>query len=252
MEEHIDIVKKVLKILNDNKLLVQIKKCWFHQTKVEYLGVIILKDSVKVDPIKVKGVIDWPEPKDKWEIYQSLGFCNFYQQFIRGFAQLAKSLIELTGKKAWKWSEEERRAFAKLKKFLTSTPTLAIPNSEYKLWIEINTLGYAIGEILTQQQPDESWKPILFLFQALNETKRNYEIYDQELLAIIIEIRHWRQYLLGRNEFKVWTNHKNLEYFRSLQKLNCCQAHWLAKLQDYNFKLIYKPESTMKRADALL
>jgi len=78
MEEHVDIIKKVLKILNNNKLLVQTKKCQFHQIKVEYLGVIISKDSVEVDPIKVKGVIDWPEPKDKREIHQFLGFCNFY------------------------------------------------------------------------------------------------------------------------------------------------------------------------------
>jgi len=65
IEEYVSIIKKVLKILNDNKLLVQTKKCWFYQTKVEYLRVIILKDSIEVDPIKVKGVIDWPEPKDK-------------------------------------------------------------------------------------------------------------------------------------------------------------------------------------------
>jgi len=102
MKEHVDIVKKVLKILNNNKLLVQTKKYWFHQTKVEYLGVIISKDSVEVDPIKVKEVVDWPEPKDKQEIYQFLGFCNFYRRFIRGFAQLAKPLTELTGKKTWK------------------------------------------------------------------------------------------------------------------------------------------------------
>jgi len=44
--------------------------------------------------------------------------------------------------------------------------------------MEINALGYAIRGILTQQQPDESWKPILFLSQALNEIERNYEIYD--------------------------------------------------------------------------
>jgi len=79
--------------------------------------------------------------------------------------------------------------------------------------MEVDALEYAIGEILTQQQPDELWKPISFLFQALNETERNYEIYDQELLAIMIGIRHWRQYLLGGNEFEVRTGHKNLEYF---------------------------------------
>jgi len=65
-----------------------------------------------------------------------------------------------------------------LKKSLTSTPTLAISNPECKLQMEVNASGYAIGGILTQQQPDKSWKPISFLSQALNETERNYEIYD--------------------------------------------------------------------------
>jgi len=55
----------VLKILKDNKLSVQTKKCLFYQKKIDYLGVIISKDSMEVDPAKIKGVTDWPEPSDK-------------------------------------------------------------------------------------------------------------------------------------------------------------------------------------------
>jgi len=68
IDEHRDIVKQVLQILADNKLLLYPKKCKFHQTKIDYLGVIISQDSVEVDPTKTKGVADWPEPCDKREV----------------------------------------------------------------------------------------------------------------------------------------------------------------------------------------
>ena len=59
IDKHRDIVKKVLQILANNKLLLHPKKCKFHQTKIEYLGVILLQDSIETDPTKTKGVAEW-------------------------------------------------------------------------------------------------------------------------------------------------------------------------------------------------
>jgi len=100
MDEHRSIVKQVLQILANNKLLLHPKKCKFHQTKIEYLEVILSQDSIETDPTKMKGVAQWPESQDKREVQQFLGFCNFYRWFIPGFAQVAKPLTELMGKKA--------------------------------------------------------------------------------------------------------------------------------------------------------
>ena len=68
LTEHRVIVRRVLRILNNNKLLVQTKKCQFYQTKIDYLGIIISKDSIEVDPEKIKRVTDWPKPRDKHKI----------------------------------------------------------------------------------------------------------------------------------------------------------------------------------------
>jgi len=68
MDEHRSIVKQVLQILADNKLLLHPKKCKFHQMKIEYLGVILSQDNVETDPTKTKGVAQWPEPRDKREV----------------------------------------------------------------------------------------------------------------------------------------------------------------------------------------
>ena len=57
--------------------------------------------------------------------------------------------------------------------------------------LETNASGYAIGGVLSQLQEDNSWRPIAYLSRAMNETKRNYEIYDQELLAIMEGLKQW-------------------------------------------------------------
>ena len=99
MEEHWDIVRRILQILANNKLPLHPKKCKFHQTRIEYLGVILLQDSIEADPTKTKGVAQWLELWDKREVQQFLGFYNFYHRFIPGFTQVAKLLMELTGKR---------------------------------------------------------------------------------------------------------------------------------------------------------
>ena len=89
-------MKQVLQILADNKLSLHPKKCKFHQTKIEYLGVILLQDSIEANPTKIEGVANWLEPRNRREVRQFLGFCNFYRRFIPGFAKVAKPLTELT------------------------------------------------------------------------------------------------------------------------------------------------------------
>jgi len=85
----------------------------------------------------------------------------------------------------------------------------------------------------------------------MNETKRNYKIYDQELLAIMEGLKQWRQYLIGSDQFEIWTDHKNLGYFKKPQKLNRCQAQWMTELQEYNFQLVHKPCNSQKKVDVL-
>ena len=68
--------------------------------------------------------------------------------------------------------------FEKLKKRMTTAPVLIVSDNKHKFQIEVNTSGYAIGGVLSQHQTDSSWQLIAFMFQALNEVERNYEIYD--------------------------------------------------------------------------
>jgi len=105
--------------------------------------------------------------------------------------------------------------FRELKKRFTEELVLAAYTSDYV------TVG-----VLSIEYENEQWRPVAYLSKSLNKTERNYKIHDKKILAVIRELENWRYLLKGiKFKFKVWTNHKNLEYFMKVQKLNRKQAH---------------------------
>ena len=99
---------------------------------------------------------------------------------------------------------------------------------------------------------DGLWRLVAFLSKSLNETERNYEIHDKEMLVIIRELEAWRHLLKGvQFKFEIWTDHKNLEYFIKVQKLNQRQARWALYLSQFDFTLKHVAGAKIGKADGL-
>jgi len=96
LEEHRRVTRRVMELLRKNNLFLKPEKCEFEKTEVEYLRVIISQNSVKMDPVKVAGVMEWPTLSNRKEVQSFLGFANFYRRFIQGFSHLAHPLFDLT------------------------------------------------------------------------------------------------------------------------------------------------------------
>ncbi len=250
-EEHRRITCEVLKVLQKNKLFLKVEKCEFETLETEYLRVIISEGSIRMDPVKITGIAGWPVPTKKVQLQLFLGFTNFYQCFIKGYSKVVKPMMQLTGNDPWKWGKAQQDAFEELKKLLAKEVVLAIPTEDGKFCIEADASEEAIGAVLSQEQ-DSKWHPVVFLSKSLTVMERNYEIYDKELLAIMLVLNEWRHYLMGAaQDFKIWTDHQNLQYFRKPQKLNRCQARWVTDLAEYHFSLHHKPGASNKKADLL-
>ena len=148
--------------------------------------------------------------------------------------------------------DKQERAFEELKKRFTEKPVLATPDLNKKMRIEVNASDYATGGVLSMEGEEELWKLVAFLSKSLNETERNYEIHDKEMLAIIRGLEAWR-HLLEEAQFKfeIWTDHKNLEYFMKVQKLNKRQAQWALYLSQFDFTLKHVPGMRMGKANRL-
>ncbi len=220
LKEHRQIVKRVLQRLRENKLFLKAEKCEFEVLETEYLGIIISENSIRMDPIKIAGIAEWPMPTKKRELQSFLGFTNFYQKFIKNYSKIVKALTALTGLAPWKWGSTQDQAFAELKKRMAEDVILAIPNKTDTFIVEADASEGAVGTVLSQKQ-NGKWRPVAFMSKSLSATERNYKIYNKELLAIMLALDEWHHYLMGTAvDVEIWTDHQNLQYFRKPQKLN--------------------------------
>ena len=104
----------------------------------------------------------------------------------------------------WEWTEKQERAFEELKRKFTQELVLVMLDLDKKMRLEVDASDYATGGVLSMEGEDGKWRPVAFLSKSLNETKRNYEIHDKKMLAIIRRLESWRHLLEGAQfKFKI-------------------------------------------------
>lgn len=244
---------RVVERLRNNDLYVKSEKCVFNVSEVEFLGMIVEHNRVSMDPVKLKGVLDWPVPTTVKQVRGFLGFGNFYRRFIDHYSDIVQLLVDLTKKdKVFKWTEDCQAVFEELKKRFTSASVLIMPDTTKPFVLECDASLMATAAVLRQQDINGDWHPVAYLSQSLLPAERNYEIYDQELLAIVRALESWRHYFHGGKEpLRILTDHKNLTYYWSPRRLNRRQAQWHLFLSQFDYKLHHCPGSQMVQSDAM-
>ena len=250
---HDKIVEEVLRRLEENNLYVKPEKCVWKVRKVPFLGVVMGEGRVEMEEEKVAGILRWPTPQYVRDVRKFLGLANYYRRFVKDFAKVALPMNKLTRKdEKWRWEEQQQKAFKRLKGIFTTRPVLATPDLDKEFRVEADTSNFATGGVLSVKCKADLWRPVAFISKALNETERNYEIHNKEMLGVIRCLEAWRHFLEGaRVKFEIWTDHKNLEYFMTSQNLNRRQARWALYLSRFDFMLKHVPGTKMGKADGL-
>ena len=134
----------------------------------------------------------------------------------------------------------------------TIKPVLVAPDLDKEFRVEADASNYATGGVLSIKCSDKMWRPVAFIFKSLSDTERNYKIHNKEMLAVVRCLEVWRHFLEeAAIKFEIWTDHKNLEYFMKVQKLNRRQTRWALYLSRFNFMLKHVLGSKMGKADSL-
>ncbi|TPX47565.1 hypothetical protein SeLEV6574_g02595, partial [Synchytrium endobioticum] len=251
--DHDHHLKDVLERLRRNKLTAKLEKCEFYKTTIEFCGFRISNGSVMMSATKIHAVSNWEAPKDIKALQSFLGFLNFYRRFIKDFSKIALPLTTLSKKdQPYLWSKECNQAFSSLKKFVTASPVLRIPDSSQPFIIDTDASDFALGAVLSQKD-DETGKlrPCAFRSEKLSGSELNYSINDKELLSIIKALQSWRHYVLGAPEITIRSDHKNLLYFTKKQHLSPRHARWAMILSEFTFKIQHIPGNANSCADAL-
>ena len=252
-ESHIEHVTKILEKLAEARLFVQLEKCKFHVTSVDFLGYVLSPDGVSMDMTKVASIESWPRPTTVKGIQAFLGFCNFYRIFIPDYSSLAAGLISLVKKDTpFVWGPVQESSFVSLKEQFVEGRVLLHFNPSKASHVFTDASDKAISGILNQHNQDNKLQPVAFFSRTLSPAEQNYDIFNKELLGIVASLKHWRIYLEGaQHKVTVYTDHNNLIPFTSTKELNRRQARWSETLAGYDFDIKHIPGTANSKADAL-
>jgi hypothetical protein len=243
-EDHLRDVAWVLEQLRKHSLFAKAEKSEFFKTEVSFLGFIISGREVKMDPKKLATVKDWPEPSSVKQVQAFLGFLNFYRRFIKGFSGIARPLLDTTLKErsvgSFQLTEDARAAFQQLKQTMLKAPVLRQFDPDRICTVHCDASGYAISGIVSQPDSDGLLHPVSFYSSSLKGPELRWPIFDKEMFAIFKTLTVHRPWLVDSpGRITVYSDHANLQYFFSIQRLNARQQRWAQELADYDFKIVH-------------
>ncbi|XP_073049465.1 uncharacterized protein [Primulina eburnea] len=201
--------------LREKELYAKLKKCEFLLEQVAFLGHIVSKEGIAVDPSKIESIRQWSIPKTVSEVHSFLGLAGYYRRFIEDFSKIALPLTSLTRKAIkFEWTIECQQAFQILKDKLTSASVLLLPCGTEDFVVYTDALKQGLGDVLMQRE-----KVIAYATRQLKEYKKNYLTHDLELAAV--------------------------------RELNTRQRRWLELVKDYDCTISYHPGKANVVANAL-
>ena len=210
------------------------------------MGHIISGEGVQTDSKKTEAMLNWPAPNSLKSLRGFLGLTRYYRKFIKGYRQLASPLTDLLRKDAFHWDAATQYSFDQLKAMVASPPVLALPPDFSKTFlIECDASGHGLGAVLMQEG-----RPIAYHSQALKGKNIHLSTYEKELLALVVAVKKWRPYLLGK-PFLIKTDQQSLKFLLDQKVGTPAQQKWIAKLMGYIFQVEYKKGRDNKVADAL-
>jgi hypothetical protein len=222
VEDHEHHLRMVLQVLREHQLYAKLRTCSFYQKQIHYLGHIISKDGIAVDPEKIEAIREWSTPKNVTEARSFMGLAGNYIIFIEGFSNISHPITSLQRKGVkFQWTLDCKKSFQHLKQLLTSALVLRIVDPDEDFIVCTDACNEVLGGFLSQ-----NGFVICYESRKLKDHERNYATHDLELAAIVHALRKWRHYLIGKR-FELRTDHNGLKYLFDQPNLRGRRIKWL-------------------------
>lgn len=241
--EHLETLSTVFDKLQQAGLKVNLTKCSFFQTDIEYLGHTISKEGIRPTQSKIEAITKATPPSNAQELRSFLGLVNFYEKFIPHLHSLCADLHALTGaRQKWRWTDKENTAFENTKMLICESKPLVAFDEKRPLFLACDASEKGVGAVLFHKANDQI-QPIVFASRKLRSAETKYSVIDREALAIFFGIQKFDQYLRG-TKFTLVTDHKPLIHVlgpqRNLPKLiNNRLIRWALIIGSYDYDVVF-------------
>jgi len=250
LDEHFKHLEEIFTRLEAAGLSISMEKSQFCLKEVQFLGHLVTQEGIKMQPEKVKAIVELPVPKVKEELHTFLGMCAWYQNYIPHFSTIAEPLYRLLGKRVtWNWESAQQNAFEKLKEALCNDRILASIDYNYPIIIKTDASNVGLGAILCQYI-DGKEKVIHYASKSLNKSEKLLHACEKELLGILWATQKFNEYIFGE-DFYIVTDNKALKYLQKFKDENTKLGRWAMRLAEYADKIRHVKGKDNVVADAL-
>lgn len=251
-EESFQKLEEILGLLSSAGLTLNLKKCFFFHSELDYLGYEISGSGLRPGNRKIRAVSEFPTPTNVHQVRQFVGLASFFRRFVYNFATIAKPLTKLTKLNTpWQWGAEQELAFEDIKSKLISRPILALYNPDHVTEVHCDASKVGVGGVLLQKGDNDSHlRPVAYFSRQTTREESIWHSYELETMAVVLSLKRFRVYLLGL-EFKVLTDCAALRATLTKRDLLPKVARWWLMLQEFNFTIEYRPGHSMQHVDAL-
>ena len=257
-------LRKVLETLKEAKLVADPKKTHLFVREVEFCGHILREGQRFPSPGKLMPIQKWQLPQTLTQLRGFLGLCNYYEEYVEGYAQLAWKLMEklkVRGPDAkagsqirLEWNQEEIEAFNALKAKLAHGLSLHQVKPDNPFQLRTDASQTAVGAVLKQEHK-EKWVPVCFFSRKLTSSQLNWTPRDKEGYAIVASLVKFAGWI-GTTYVEVITDHKTLEswykeYVETPSGPTGRRARWHEIFSQFTLNVGYQPGHTNLEADAM-
>ena len=257
----------VLERLKWAGLSMKASKCVLFATEAEYLGHLVTRSGLHMDPKKVEAVskIDPTSINTLEKVRSFMGLVSYYRRFIAGFAKIATPLTNLTQAGVDVAVESQKpecqQAVRELIKLITSEPILAAPRFDRPFILKTDGASGGGGEpggvggVLSQLDDEGHERVVGYYNRRLTKHERRYSVTEIELLGVVESVKNWRPYLWGR-EFKLVIDHAALRWLHTMRDTMeggpaSRLMRWILRLSEYRFTVEHKPGKIHSDADGV-
>ena len=172
-EEHLRHLQLVFDRLREYGMMGKLQKCQFVPKTIKVLGIMVENGQISPNQDKIQAIKGLRSPENIKELRTFLGLTGHYRRFIKGYAEIAKPLTQLTSTKVeYKWTDRQQEAFLHLKALLMNKPILILPRYDRNFILETDASKEGLGVILSQKDDEGFPKPCITLVKHLIKPSR--------------------------------------------------------------------------------